>query len=70
MVIREKTRAGQENGRRACGGCEAWLVAGRAEPVLADVLGGPAAGWPPQLRPQPEQAKTSESTPPTKAPPT
>jgi hypothetical protein len=50
------------------------VVAGRAEGVLAEVLAGPAAGWPPEgpleVGPQPEQAKASASKQPTEAPTT
>src|SRR5580693_1773679 len=66
MVIREKTRAGQEVGLRPCDR-EALLVAGRGERMLAELLGGPPAGWPPEIRPHPEQAKASASTQPIKA---
>jgi hypothetical protein len=51
----------------ACGGREALLVAGREERILAEAPGGPEAGWPPEVRPHPEQVKTSESTQPTTA---
>jgi hypothetical protein len=42
-VIRAKTWAAQESGWRVRGGREASVVTGRAEAVLAEVPGGPAA---------------------------
>ena len=69
-VIREKTRAGQEGGFGAGADREALLLAGSAEGMLAEVLAGPAAGRPPEMRPQPEQARASASTQPTQAPTT
>ena len=67
-VIREKIRAGQEGGFAACADGEALLLAGSADGMLADVLAGPAAGRPPEVRPQPEQARASANAEPTKAP--
>ena len=69
-VIREKTRAGQESASGACAGRETLLVTGRTEGMPAEVLAGPAAGWPPEVRPQPEQARASASKQPTEAPTT
>ena len=70
VVIREKTRAGQESGSGACADRETVLAAGRAEGMLAEVLADPAAGRPPEVRPQPEQARASASKQPTAAPTT
>lgn len=61
-VIWEKTRAGQESGFVAGGDGAAWLGAGRTERLLAEVPGGPAAGWPAEVSPHPEQASTDDST--------
>jgi hypothetical protein len=69
-VIREKTRAGQDSDAGGAADRETWLVPGRADGMLAEVLAGPAAGWPPDVRPQPEQARASVSKQPTEAPTT
>jgi hypothetical protein len=65
-VIWEKTRAGQESASGACADRETLLVTGRTEGMLAEVL----AGWPPEVRLQPEQARASASKQPTEAPTT
>jgi hypothetical protein len=68
VVIREKTRAAQEIGCPACG--DAWVAAGRAEPAAAAVAGTPDVAALPEVESHPEQARTSERTPPSRAPAT
>jgi len=68
VVILEKTWAAQERGCPACG--DACVATGRAELAAAAVAGAPDVAALPEVESHPEQARTSERTPPSRAPAT